>query len=368
MQSLLLTKEKDVEHGINYNVYEGKDRDINKFIKKSISKNTDIIEKSYEGKISPLTLKGAQAKDYMGNIIRLFEKVRNDNLLSDIFLNEQIGMINKFLNNFKVFFRIKSNIKVKNLDGNKLDFDEILTLDINKRTGFPFYGEIEGMIDYIKSYGESDKVEVNKFFEEFIKNKNKLNKNDYLKLLALSNKMAMAEIDTEKLQYMEEIKTNVYEYTKHVVINNWKYNHNTGFELITADFSGSTGNDVIAEKGFINTIIYKKSPVSREYKNRKIQLYLDRPFEELLRNVIINDPYFLDRQIAELFLKEYGIEPIDKPNNHIEIISIGIKTPYNEFNKEFFPEFDLKYSEEDYFLIIRKQNSKNRDVMYATIK
>ena len=361
MEAVALTK-SEIPSGIDYIKYKTKGRDISRFIRRSIRRNTGIIEKSYEGKIHPLTLKGSQAKEYMRAVIQLFEKVVDDSVLSEIFLNEQIKVISKFLKNFKILFRIKNNMQVRSLDGNKLSFDELLTLDINEKTGFPFYGEIEGMIDYIKDCREFGKDDVKKVFEDFIKTKNKLNKSDYLKLLALSNRKAMSEIDIEKLQYMEEVNTKVNKNISKITINHQKYNYNTGFELINIDI---WSNKLIGRKGLMDKVMRKKIPILKDGRNKDTGLYLDRPFDELLKNTIINDPDFISEQIAELLLKEYNLPKFD---SFLGIVSVGIKTPYNTINTEFFPEFDLGYSKEDYFLIIRRQNSKSGEAIYAIVK
>lgn len=353
---------------INYLDFPTKDRDIKKFLKKQIYRNLNFLENVYDGKIDTISLRGKEAKNYLYNVIGLLEIAEKDWFMRLNAFPIKIDIASKVIGlkeNLKVISQIKSNEQIKGWENDKPQFNDLLTLDIDRKTGMPIYGELRGLLDHIKECQTFDKDNINKIFSDWLKNPKKMDLTDYVKLLSLSNKRVLSEIDVERIHDMNDMDTKIdlNSHSAEVIINNYQYNVGNFFEFISLSIFSS---NVIGKKGFFE----KDKPVLIKKKKKRIEAHLDPKFESIFKNMIINDSRFFHKQISAFLANEY--ELAHDPKFAVRIISFGIKTPYNDLDKDLFPELPYDYKEEDYVLVIRYQHYSGEDtkekVKYTIIK
>lgn len=357
--------------------YPSKDRNIKDFLQKRTTKNRDTIEGVYKDKYNTITIKGKLVKEYLKALIKLSEEMI-DYLWSKYEgyskINYELNILFKYLQNFKVLYRIKDNFIIDDWKEDMPIFSDFLKLEINKRTGLPSYGEIQTMVDYVKSAKDFDKGEINKFFSEWIKNPSKLSIYDYVNLISLSNKRSLSELDHEKLEDIKEsdvmatsdmfLKANGKrkKMISSIKINSFSYNSGSGFEFIKTEI---VSNKLYPEKkGILDKFLKIKKPVALDH-NKKI--IMDFEINNIFKNIVINDPNFIRDQINEIMFREYEVMEVGYPEGSLKTLSIGIKTPYNQLDKDFFPELNYKLSS-DYGIIVREQIINDQNVKYVVIE
>lgn len=351
--------------------YRLADRNLKTIFRDRVSKNAENIDAAYSDKPNILTLKGNQVKDYLKNLIGLLQKAFLELSLEDDAYT--IGILFRFIKDFEVLLQMKDNYHIDGWKGGLPTFDDMLSLDIDKRTGLPYYGELKTMIDQVKDSKEFDKEDINKYFKEWMISLNKLTQYDYISLLNLSNKKSLSEVNVEKIKEIPEAETLISQKmvkelgTKRKIkgiaaieINHYGYNMGGGIEVITTKI---VSDKMMPETGgFFNNFLKIKHPVT---KNEKGEVVLDEHFGRIFGDLVINDTRFIKNQISELFFREYDIsEGIFF--DFMTILSIGVKTPYNNFDKEFFPELDYD-NKNKYELVIRKQYIDNNKVSYMIV-
>lgn len=354
--------------------YPCKSRDIKKFLQKRTIKNRETIEGVSKGEFDTMTIKGNQVKEYLKTLIRLLEETIDLEWSESADNYYEINILRKYLQNFRVLYRIKDNFIIDNWKGDFPIFGDLLKLEINKRTGLPSYGEIQTMIDYVKSAKDFDRGDINKFFNDWTKNPRILSINDYINLISLSNKRALSELDHEKLKGIKEfdIKTSSdmnrlwkidkkrKERAPAIEIDSFNYNCGSGFEFLKIKMI----SDKIypEEKGVLDKFLNKKKPVILDDKKKMI---MNSEINNIFKNIVINNPNFIRDQINEIMFREYGITEIKYPE--IKTLSIGIKTPHNRLDKDFFPELEHKVGN-DYGIIIREQMANAPNIKYKIIE
>ena len=351
--------------------YPYKKRDIKRFLQKRITKNVESIEGAYKEKYDTIIINGKYVKEYLRTLIRLLEEIIV--LLEKGEYNYEINILLKYLQNFKVLYRIKDNFIIDDWKGDMPTFSDFLKLEINKRTGLPSYGEIQTMIDYVKSAKDVDKGDINKFFGDWIKNPEKLSIYDYVNLVSLSNKRSLSELDHKKLEDIKEFDIKIMsdmflEIDKKkkkkipIKINSFSYNGGSGIEFIKI---GMVSDKLYPkERGVLDKFLNKKKPVVLD-DGRKIMIDLE--INSLFKNLVINDPNLIRDQIDEIMFREYGIMDVEYPDESLGTLSIGIKTPYNGLDKDFFPELEY-ILDDDYGIVVREQMINAPNIKYVVVE
>lgn len=342
-------------------------RDISKLLKKRAYANAIKIEGAYNNKYHSLTLKGNDVKDYLKNLIDILERgfLEIDKRFNNLKSLEIKIMLLRYFKNLRIIYRIKNNIMIDGWKGDNLTFTNLLSFSIDKRTGLPVFGELEGMMNYIKGSRDLKKEYINKFFREWEKTLEKLSIDDYTNLLVLSNKMALTELDIEEWYNLKERDIKV-EYSffdaSSFSISLFQYNNENGLEFVRIQLSEKIRDYL--RKGILQKIFIGNSPINLE----EGKLRLDSKFESLIENIIINDPNFLRSQIEELLKEEYtnNNKKMGTIVRNVEITTIGVKTPFNSINEESFPELKEVF-DEDYGLIIRHHECDKPQVEYIIV-
>ena len=336
--------------------YKLVNRDIKRFLQSRVYKSMDNLKfEDYQ----VISLQGDAAREYAKRMIVLLEKVFM-NLSARDELKPMV-IVAKLLKNFEVFKQIKGNWIMEGWKKNKPTFGKLLSFDINKKTGLITYGELKGLIDYIKSCKDFDKEEVNKYFRDWVGNVRELEQSDYVTLLNFSNREAMSQVDSKKLEELPDYELKVSHPEKGVEkINFYQYNPNNAFEFVEVTMSSDIVNE---DDRFFKGIFSKKYPIFRD----KSELKFDKPFEDIFKNMVINDADFLKRQIEEVLFREYDIHEPSKIIKGIKILSIALRTPYNNIDKDLMPEIGELINKEEYVMVIRTNESENKKAQYMII-
>lgn len=347
------------------------DRRVQSIFKKKVYRNIEIIDNAYENKFDITTLKGGQVREYLRNMVGLLEEtfLRVYLETGDI---EVVGILKGFLKNFTVLRRMKDNLQIDGWEGGNPTFKEMLELDIDKTTGLPLYGELKSTVDYVKSCKEFDKESINKFFDGWTKTLNKLAVSDYISLLNLSNKKSLAEMDVERLEDVKDSDMQMYrtpgENSK-ITIKDFQYNSMNAFEFISVKIIYD--DKTLGEKSFFKKITGKRFPVMINRRRKKIGRYvLDEEFSNVFKNAVINDVRFFKSQIIELFFRVYNLPEVYVVG--ADMISIGVKTPFNRLDADLFPEISKEIEdinkETTYLIVIREQKDGEDIVKYNVVR
>ena len=99
-----------------------------------------------------------------------------------------------------------------------------------------------------------------------------------------------------------------------------------------------------------------------------MQLKFDKQFEDVFKNMVINDVDFLKHQIEEVLFRDYQINDVSDIVKKVKIISIALQTPYNKIDKDLMPEIELPITEKTEFkMVIRTNDLESKSAKYIIV-
>lgn len=323
-------------------------------LQKQALKNMEEISKGYCGtKDSIETLSGDEAARYLKRLSALF-KVAYQNI-DEAWLKK---ILYSYIGYLDIIALLGKNIQVCAWDKelNSISFEDMLKLDIDKRNGLPFLGDIDSMIKQIKTEDTSQIKElINQFFIKILDNPEiEISDTDYIKLLQLANKESLSEINTQSLTPLKNNDVDIVDFNRRAATV-MAYSFNKA--------SIRTIEIVLRGKYFSKKRLFRQHTPLIEYtKNKEVYIETETKFKNALSYIVTNDAVFLGKSIKQ-FLKQTYEKDLDVS---LKTIDIGLIRRNDQNNWEEFPELNqIKFPEITPFLLIRKQEKK--EVKYMVV-